>query len=634
LHELYPIDEILARDLGIAIDVITFERAPFSASHTYEVVATDAAGKTAINAHFDPFSVNRPLFDLFPDYADARVSTGWLQVSVNGRAVVDEQIKTDYERFWDIYQKQTLPKIRDYILRLHGGAPRPDCAPHFDQLVVEVQLSEPDFRIGIDEERISTLEALHEDIYFETLLFFDVLGVATCGRPLKYPGRIIPRVQPARSGAGRAHIRFTGYDVPLSQDKPFADKSPSVTAVTVNAEQQRVAACVEVSGGARFSWLSSAAAERETIHPRHGTAPLVRWNEPIGPEECERIIEELASHREVRPFLAGKSWLGLPVWAIDVTAPVDGKYFSQAKASVSKPCLFITGRQHANEVSSTSHILKLVELLATDPVHRKLLDRVDFIIQPMTNPDGAALVDELHKVTPDFMLHAGYLGALGVDVTEEQWSDNPRYPEARIRADLWRMWQPDIVLNPHGYPSHEWVQLFAGYTAWVRSKGVRARDWWIPRGWFMPRFDLVEDDRFPQHRRAALMLRDRIAQAIRASVGALNDRMYRRYQKYLRCELDLHNGVLIQSPAAGCKADPFSFGFMSRHPEITFFEGLSEAPDEVASGEWLKTLASAGLEFSLVHARFLAELPAGTIRTRWKESGADVLHFARQRLPL
>jgi hypothetical protein len=319
---------------------------------------------------------------------------------------------------------------------------------------------------------------------------------------------------------------------------------------------------------------------------------------------------------------------------MDVTAPYEGRYFSQAKAAATKPCLFITGRQHANEVSSTSHILKLVEVLSTRPEYRRLLNRINFIIHPITNPDGAALVDELHALTPDFMLHAGYLGALGVDVTEEQWSNAPRYPEARIRTDLWRMWQPDIVLNPHGYPSHEWVQLFAGYTAWVKSRQVQARDWWIPRGWFIPRFDFIEDEHFPRHRLAALLLRDRIAAAIRPRFGPVNERMYRRYAKYMGCRLDLHEGVLIQSPPCGSKADPNAFGFMTRHPEITFFESLSEAPDEVASGDWLKTLAAAGLEASLAHARFLAELPDGVRRTRSNEGGATVLQIERTRLPI
>src|SRR4030095_2488825 len=54
LHELYPIDEVLARDLGIPIDNITFQRVPPSASHVYEVHAVDAHGDVVLNSTFDP----------------------------------------------------------------------------------------------------------------------------------------------------------------------------------------------------------------------------------------------------------------------------------------------------------------------------------------------------------------------------------------------------------------------------------------------------------------------------------------------------------------------------------------------------------------------------------------------------
>jgi hypothetical protein len=632
LHELYPIDEILARDLGLPIENISFERVQPDAAHIYELIAEDASGNIVLQATFDPVSVIRPLFDIFPNYANALVATGWLKASINGAVAIDERVKTDYERFWDEYQSNALPKIRDYILALHSGKPDPHNAPHFDELRVDVQLSEPDFRIGIDQERISTLEALHEDIYFETLLFFDLLGNTTCGKPLRYPGRVVPGIKPSREGKGEARVRFTGYSKPFGKSRPFAGKNPKVTAVSVRTGQGLTA--LEVTAEARFSWLPDRPTEDPAVGPQHLPRPLVRWDEPIGPEACEKIVHQLGSFPEVRPFLAGRSWLGRPVWAMDVLAPFDGKYFSERKTSVTKPCLFITGRQHANEVSSTSHLLRLVELLVTDPDIRRLLNRVNFVIHPMTNPDGAGLVDELHRVTPEFMLHAGYLGALGVDVTDGQWSEVPLYPESGVRAKLWRMWQPDMVLNPHGYPSHEWVQLFAGYTAWVRSKHAQARDWWIPRGWFMPRFDFIEDERFSDHRRAALMLRDRISEAIQSKMGSINERMYRRYAKYTQCNLTLHNGVLIEGQENGSPADPNSFGFMTRHPEITFFEGLSEAPDEIASGEWLETLAAAGLEFSLVHARFLAELPDGVLRMRRNEEGADLFSIARKRLPL
>src|SRR5262249_29148264 len=175
--------------------------------------------------------------------------------------------------------------------------------------------------------------------------------------------------------------------------------------------------------------------------------PIVQWDDPISPEECERVVSQLARFPEVRPFYTTSSYLGRRIWAMDVMLPMDGKFRSQAKASVTKPVLFITGRQHANEVSSTSHILKLVELLATDPQYHKLLEKVNFAIHPITNPDGAALAYELQKDTPDFMLHAGYLGSLGVDVTQGQWDADPKYPETAVRKDLWQMWLPDIVLN-------------------------------------------------------------------------------------------------------------------------------------------------------------------------------------------
>src|SRR6185295_9686693 len=126
-------------------------------------------------------------------------------------------------------------------------------------LEVELWLSEPDYRIGIAEERISTLEALHEDIYFETLLFFEILG-------LPKPGRIIPRVHRSRDGqGGSARIRFRGKVGPnprvrLSwKDKggrtcrntenlfPIRNGDPKITALTVQSGHTAVIS-LEVTG--------------------------------------------------------------------------------------------------------------------------------------------------------------------------------------------------------------------------------------------------------------------------------------------------------------------------------------------------------------------------------------------------
>ena len=684
LHELYPIDDVLSRDLDIPVDRITFEKANVLHAATYEVFAEDASGQTILQESFEPRFAMRSMFESFPEYAKVRVSTGWLHAIVDGIVVADEQVETDPERFWNIYQSKTLPRIHNYIQQLYEGEPLPECAPHFGRLEVDLWLSEPDHRIGIGEERISTLEALHEDIYFETLLFFEILG-------LHNPGRIIPRVHRAREGQdGLARIRFTGKAGPNSRVDlkwknhegkacrqienlfPISNGRPQIKALTVRSGYSS-AVSLEFSGvpntkeniarieailefhkhGVGLDWLSyegvdelkfGLAAIPKTISgfrkPRinkipieeeiSGT-PIVQCDAPIGPTECEQIIRRLALFPEVNAFHAGSSYLGESIWALEVVASSRGRYISQAKAIVAKPVLFITGRQHANEVSSTSHILKLAELLATNPEIRQLLDKVHFVLHPMTNPDGAALVEELYRDTPDFMLHAGYMGALGSDVTSEQWSENPRYPEARIRPELWRMWLPDIVLNPHGYPSHEWVQLFAGYTAWVKSRAITARDWWIPRGWFVPAFSYMAGSCD-----AALKIRDDAATRIRFHLGSWNEEMYRRYAKYAAHDravkqMEICNGLLIYSPQRALRPDPNGFTFMQRYPEITLLEIVTEVPDEVASGDWLQTLAQAGLEYSLAHARYLAENQRQPERTVEHTAHATTLKMHRRR---
>ena len=214
LMEIYPIDEILARDLKIDLSTIRFEEAPIG-SVPYEVTATGPDGATLYHGTFAPKFVVRQFYDQFPDYEKVRVTTGWIAVSVGGRTAVDERIETDPERFWDHFQGKTLPAIYGYMMTLGDGKPRPEDAPFFGELKVDLSLSEPDYQIGIDQEQISPLESVHEEIYFNTLQFFDVLGRYTRGAPLTYPGRIIPIMHPKNDGRpGHAHITFTGFDSP------------------------------------------------------------------------------------------------------------------------------------------------------------------------------------------------------------------------------------------------------------------------------------------------------------------------------------------------------------------------------------------------------------------------------------
>jgi hypothetical protein len=620
LLEIYPIDEILAAELKLDRKKIHFEKAPIG-SPAYEVIATSVSGAELIRRTFEPKFVERAFFDRFPDYERVRVTTGWLKADVAGRTVADERIETDPERFWDHFQSTTLPALYDHVMALGKGKPRPEDAPFFGELTVDLTLSEPEYKLPVDQEQISSMEALHEEIYFNTIHFFDVMGRFTRGAGLLYPGRVIPIVHPKADGKpGRAKITATGFDAPrpsvvvdyversgvhgevrldipkIAVDRPqtlgatvkagrdglerldlrmkvdtekderdamvkrAADERVDRTvlsaeqarAVFVNLERLRTAGAYRSAlayhdlGALRVTigWEHESKPGTEvvtTLEPNGAPAPWpdikkyaaadVQWDTPIPPPEAYGVLAKMSSFNEATVYKVGESYLGKDVWAMDLMPPIAASHWSQAKQSTLKPTIVYSARQHANEVSSTSHVLKMADLLLTDPAFKDKLKKVNVVIHPITNADGAQLAYDLQKITPSHMLHAGYLGSLGVDVTSAQWDADPMYPESGIRPKIWRTWLPDIFLNPHGYPSHEWVQLFSEYAAWVRTRSVETRDYWTMRGWWMPGFGWLDDARYPRHKDEQMKLLNMITEYAKQVPGtvALNERAYDRY---------------------------------------------------------------------------------------------------------
>ena len=713
LHEIFPIDEVLARDLKLPLAAITFEKLPIG-SPIYEVVATGPDGAEILRQTFEPKYVLRSYFDRFPDYEKVRVTTGWITARTGPATLVDRRIPTDLETFWDHFQGSTLATMYDYVMANEKGKPQPDHAPFFGELTVDLSLSEPDYRLGIDNEQIASMEAMHEEVYFATLHFFDVLGRYTRGRALEYPGRVIPVMRPKADGRpGRASIKLTGFgasrpsvvveytaaggrtgtlelDIPaIGVERPAAmsatvadgreglealslqvkvdserderdalvvrARAERVDAQVISAEQvgavvanlsalraaglYRAALAYHQLGTLQIvaHWTHDAAAavsrtfalepngvpapfpDSRTLLPagyRYAGGPIVQWDTPIPPPEAYQLLAKMAAtFPEATTYKLGQSYLGKDVWAMDVMPRIESSHWSQAKATTLKPTAIYSARQHANEVSSTSHTLKFAELLLTDPEFRKALNRVNVVFHPITNPDGAQLAYDLYTITPDHMLHAGYLGSLGVDMTNGQWDEDPIYPESKYRADLWRTWLPDIFLNPHGYPSHEWVQLFSEYAGWVRNRVTEARDWWGMRGWFTPGFGYVDDPKYPRHKEAAFRIRDLFSRNVNAppDVRALNERAYARYRRYgfdhdrANFKLDFTNDVLIYSAIKGAKASAQNADFMVRNPAVTVWTGSTEAPDETAHGDWMTLVATAGLQWDKAILQYLLE---------------------------
>ncbi len=140
-----------------------------------------------------------------------QVETGWVHLEAAGKIALNERVKTDIEEFWDHYQNKTLPRVYQFVMSQAKGELRAEYLPPFDSLTLDIHMSEPDYSLDLDKERISTLEALQEDTFYSTANFISMIGDLETGRPIGYTGRIIPIVHPSEDGKdGHVHIEFYG----------------------------------------------------------------------------------------------------------------------------------------------------------------------------------------------------------------------------------------------------------------------------------------------------------------------------------------------------------------------------------------------------------------------------------------
>ncbi len=765
LHEIFPIDEILVMDLGIDLGQVRFEMV--EDGPIYRVRATSSGGGTLLEETFDPVWVLRPYVDRFRDYEHVRVTTGWITATSGADTLAHERIVTDPEWFWDRFQASTLPAVYDYVMERHDGNPRSGRAdqPYFGALTVELELSEPDYRLGVDNEIISTMDALHEEIYFGTIEFFQLLGRNARGAGLSYPGRIIPVMRPKGDGGnGRGRITFTGFatdrptvivryeradgttgeerldipkismgrpslrrvviaPAPMAADapatrpaaaapatppaagpgaQPAGNPSPSILSrldfrlrvdsetdqrdsllilATPDAVDARMISAEQIAAtlanlgtlrdaglyadalayhelgeiGVQAYWTheSTDSTRLTAVLPANGVPEripvwtdllpdgwnytgerIVQWDTPIPPPEGHEMTAKLShAFDHATMYRVGESYLGRTTWAMDLMSPVTTTHWSRVKATTFKPTVIYSAREHANEVSSTSHVLRHAELLLTDPGQGPKLDKVNVVIHPFTNPDGAQLAYDLYRITPDYILHAGYLGSLGVNVTAG--GIFPVYPESRVRRELWERWLPDIFLNPHGYPSHQVVQLFSEYSGLVRSGRVTERNWGLNKGWFMPGFGYIDDPAFPRHKDAAFKIRDYITAGINSNrdVFEMNQRAYDRYRRYGAdfdsevYRLPMSDSVLIEMPLKG------SSGGGGYNPRITIWSGITEAPDETAYGPWMELVAKAGLSWDQALLDYLYDGNHEVSRSGSAFRGGATLRMSRTRPP-
>lgn len=295
-------------------------------------------------------------------------------------------------------------------------------------------------------------------------------------------------------------------------------------------------------------------------------------------------VRKLSSLPGLRFWEAAKSFQGRPVWALEAALPCPSPAVSQARLRLLKPTLVFNARHHANEVSSTEAALFSAWTVGATDAGRAFLRKVNLLWIPAENVDGVTAFERLFWKAPGHKLHAARYNALGCEFYEDYFLPRPRFPEALAKRRAWERWLPEMILDGHGVPSHEWNQPFSGYLP-----GMFAEHW-IPRAFLYVYLPYLNEPENPCHSWAL-----RLAQSIQrhvhndADLVQKNDEIRARYHRYAqRWEPQIFPFV-TQGPVALLPpvARVAQLHYSAQWPRVTRLEVVTEVVDEVAEGPWL-----------------------------------------------
>lgn len=203
----------------------------------YDVTLTYADGRKVETRVFAPNQLGQTQ-DGQPELSP----TGWLRVrDADGAVQTDGPHATEYQQVF----RSIVDTVRNHAWGAHE--------PYFDRLEIRVDLPGMDFALPVDEEIVSTFEALHEDIYFSLLEHFQQHSGRPSGDRGLQPGQIIPDIR-RHDGAARVQISLEPFaDVapvtPVALDAPLAERREPLSAA-------QIAGCMAAFRGDEFQAVS------------------------------------------------------------------------------------------------------------------------------------------------------------------------------------------------------------------------------------------------------------------------------------------------------------------------------------------------------------------------------------------
>jgi hypothetical protein len=264
-------------------------------------------------------------------------------------------------------------------------------------------------------------------------------------------------------------------------------------------------------------------------------------------------------------------------------------------------------------------------------MQRDLLARVNVVVLPIANPDGAAFHYQLMTEHPHWKHHAARFNAAGKEFGQDTFNASTLFGEAKFRRTIWSAWLPDAIVDNHGVPSHEWCQPYAGYNSPPRF----VVSYHMVQAMLYGIISFVEGAQQP-----AAALREAVSAAV-AQIPWLRERnayWLNRYHTYGHrwapeiFPLQTHNQMLFFYRGYPAYHHNAQRTFAGRYPSITQFEWVTEVPDETAQGDYLAECATAQTTADMAMLRLLAESAQPMQRQiHVHEDGRTTIRFHRNR---
>ncbi|MDO9110349.1 MAG: M14 family zinc carboxypeptidase, partial [Desulfatirhabdiaceae bacterium] len=396
LQELFPAAELLTGQLGLKNQNISFTET-LDQQDIYRILARSASDEILMDKGFSPRWTRMMYVKRRPDLGYVHPTTGGIRLWQSDNTILDVRVATDRERFWEIFQNNWLPALMGKMRSQRKLDPREYTFAFWESIRFNVWIEETDVPLGIGEERISPMEALHEDLYFVLLSRFADLSKELGFSDSLQLGRITPKTYSHTRGKNpSASLMAQPLDWPMGMELADATSVSDIRITGLHLSDKSLRIDMPIPSGGlesdaldaltacraydaeRFPghlglWIKYPGRKPASDFRRSGKQMIHKENAPPGNRlllygEVKDWLERCDGVPHLSVWLAATSYPNRPVWALEAVLESRGKRVSVPKLRLLKPTFFCNARHHANEVSSTSACLKTAwDLATTEP---------------------------------------------------------------------------------------------------------------------------------------------------------------------------------------------------------------------------------------------------------------------------